>query len=91
MAKVGDRVFAVRNGDDNTIYLYGHGTFLGHKPRTVLGVEVPNPCIELDDDKGIIWGCECWWGPESRFKKFCDKKTVEVVPMPTEEERSTVK
>jgi hypothetical protein len=32
MAQVGDRVVALRNADDTTVFLYGRGTYLGHLP-----------------------------------------------------------
>lgn len=26
-----------------------------------------NPCLELDNGK-LVFGCECWWGPEEQVK-----------------------
>jgi len=28
-----------------------------------------NPKIILDDGE-VVWGAECWWGPESAYKAF---------------------
>jgi hypothetical protein len=32
----------------------------------------PNPRIKLDSGK-IVWGCECWWGPEDQVKAELEK------------------
>lgn len=37
-----------------------------------------NPKIELDNGQ-IVWGYQCWWGPESELAKFTRK--VKVVPL----------
>jgi hypothetical protein len=31
-----------------------------------------NPTIELDSGK-IVFGCECWWGPEDEIRKIVEK------------------
>jgi len=28
----------------------------------------PNPRIRLDSGE-IVWGCECWWGPEEEMRR----------------------
>lgn len=28
-----------------------------------------NPKIVLDDGE-VVWGCECWWGPEAGYAAF---------------------
>lgn len=28
-----------------------------------------NPKIVLDDGE-VVWGCECWWGPEAGYAQF---------------------
>ncbi len=33
-----------------------------------------NPKIVLDDGQ-IVWGAECWWGPESAYAKFRGERT----------------
>lgn len=45
-----------------------------------------NPRLDLDGG-GTVWGCECWWMPETEFDKFAGSRTVVVVPEP---DRSTV-
>lgn len=83
----GTRVYAMRNGDDHHVYLFGFGTYEGDFTppgwaRTGLGeVKYENPRIRLDDGK-TVWGFECWWGPESEWPTLVEKyapRTVVVV------------
>lgn len=30
-----------------------------------------NPRITLDDGR-VVWGCQCWWGPEEAVRKRID-------------------
>ena len=91
-AKVGERVYAIRNSDEETIYAYGPGVYAGlQKPpvgtRTCFGVidedwpeTYVNPRIDLDNG-GVVWGCQCWWGPEDEVSRsFGDRKVVIVPP-----------
>jgi hypothetical protein len=32
----------------------------------------PNPRIRLDSGS-VVWGCECWWGPEDQIKGELEK------------------
>jgi len=32
-------------------------------------VRPTNPKIVLDDGE-VVWGCECWWGPETGYATF---------------------
>lgn len=32
-------------------------------------VRPSNPKIILDDGE-VVWGCECWWGPEAGYASF---------------------
>lgn len=67
--------------DDAGARIYGHGVYVGNKPCPRLGGR-PNPCIELDDGKGIVWGCECWWGPVDQVAAKIGTLLVTVVPLP---------
>jgi hypothetical protein len=71
MTMIGERVLAVRDGDNENLYVYGEGIYVGdlQPPKgtpTPLG-EVDdsfppnwtNPCIRLDSGH-IVWGCQCW-------------------------------
>jgi len=44
----------------------------------VLGGEVMNPRIRLDNGD-VVWGCECWWGPEDAVKRTLEDYEVEMV------------
>jgi len=54
--------------------------------------EVPdylkNPKIVLDNGK-VVWGCECWWGPEEQIKKRLEMYS-EVVVVDIDAERAKV-
>lgn len=50
--------------------MLGWGVYEGdHVPETgpLALVGVRNPRIRLDSGK-VVWGYECWWGPEAGFK-----------------------
>ncbi len=86
------RVIALRNADKETLkaYVYGEGLFIGHR-RPPNGTATPfgpmdegfpsdfkNPCIMLDGG-GIVWGCQCWWGPVGVMKEKFTDYSVEMV------------
>ena len=85
-ANIGDRVGAVCEADDETVYFFGYGTYNGEQVIDqslgvrFLGMTPPegheNHEIILDNgDK--IYGCECWWMSEERMKSFIgDRKVV---------------
>jgi len=85
--KVGMRVFAIRNSEAGRVYLYGFGTYEGDEApdkeaQGVKGLSAlcggKNPKILLDNGK-VVWGCECWWGPEEKFyEKFANAQIIEV-------------
>jgi hypothetical protein len=83
-SKVGDRVVAISHTDDDKMcHIYGCGVYEGDyiMPTVKNGGPVgviadmarklghKNPRIKLDDGN-IVWGCECWWGPESVLDKI---------------------
>lgn len=74
----GTRVGAIRNiGLNLKAYFFGWGVYQGNEPCPRLGGH-PNPKIQLDNGK-VVWGCECWWGPEERIKRELDGLTIEIV------------
>lgn len=79
MAKyqVGDRVGAISHEEEGVSYLFGYGVYEGDKLHPGLGFN--NPCIKLDSG-ALVWGCECWWGPEAEIKAHVAnfEKTVEI-------------
>ncbi len=70
---VGTRVGAWLKADHATVHLLGYGVYDGTF-ETIVTME-PNPRITLDNGK-IVWGYECWWGPEERMKKSISNRTV---------------
>ena len=88
--KIGERVGAISHADDDNVYFFGYGTYQGEEvpPPEVkfMGMTMrnANPKIVLDNGK-VVWGCECWWGPEERINRqleFGDdnkKKTIVLV------------
>lgn len=78
--KVGERMFALRDADETTVNLYGFGVYDGDQPCPLLGGS-PNPRITLDSGD-VVWGCQCWWGPETKFQAEFGKLAVVNVPVP---------
>jgi hypothetical protein len=75
MMEAGARVGALLNATDTEINFLGFGVYEGDfaLDDTAVGWMVPalkasgrtNPRIRLDSGK-VVWGCECWWGPEEK-------------------------
>lgn len=81
--KAGGRVGAICSGNDTSVRLYGYGVYDGDEipPKDVnpwLNFGRPNPKITLDGGK-VIWGCECWWGPEEKIKQSIGDRQVIMV------------
>jgi hypothetical protein len=98
MYEPGDRVGAISHGKDGTLYIFGYGVYDGDfVPETAAGwmgeacqeVGASNPRITLDSGK-VVWGCECWWGSESRVREYCEK-FKKVVEIDIEEARARLK
>lgn len=69
--KKGMRVGAICGTDEKTgaLHFFGYGVYLGKfTPPPNVGIPFPNPKIKLDCGD-VVWGCECWWGPEDEIKK----------------------
>jgi len=68
------RVVAIACVKDGAVYSFGAGTYVGDEvpPPEVIGpfgqVILPNPKIELDSGE-VVWGCECYWGPEKKMRE----------------------
>lgn len=84
MVKPGERVFAVESSDATSVRLYGFGKYVGDE--TPPGFEeIPwykNPKILLDDGS-VVWGMQCWWGPEHRYPEVRGTK-IETRVQPTQ-------
>lgn len=76
MIRVGDRVGAIASREDGFVRFFGYGVYRG---MFVPGPEARgfaeachkagrgNPKIELDNGE-VVWGGECWWGPEDQIR-----------------------
>lgn len=73
MSKIGDRVGAICGGKDGVVEFYGYGVYEGDFDFPVFGDDdlFPNPRIKLDNG-GYVFGCQCWWGDESKIKEVMD-------------------
>lgn len=78
------RVFAALDADDSRVRLLGFGNYVGDEVPTgavgrlaqiAIRMNRPNPKIVLDSGK-VVWGCECWWGDESRWPEFLKGRAV---------------
>lgn len=67
--QINSRVGAMLYADDKQVCLLGYGVYEGdHVPPAEVNtlfaeLNIPNPRITLDDGR-VVWGCQCWWGPE---------------------------
>ena len=79
----GVRTFAVHSATKDEVKLYGVGVYVGDEMpplevdagRLAAGLGWPNPKIVLDSGD-VVWGCECWWGPESKLEQFIGGRAV---------------
>jgi hypothetical protein len=73
------RVGAILSSDeDGTVHFLGFGNYVGDEVPPDEGgssmtgmlneMSWTNPKIVLDNGD-VVWGCECWWGPEEQVKK----------------------
>lgn len=93
--KIGDRVGCFLSVVRPRGLLLGYGTYVGDEvpPNEGLssltgylaGRRMANPKIVLDSGE-IVWGCECWWGPEEEIKAEC-ATLEEVVEISMEDAR----
>lgn len=74
--KKGDRVIAISHSEDDKLFIFGAGVYVGDEIPPELGI--PNPKIELDNGQ-VVFGYECWWGSEKEIKKkYADFEFVEI-------------
>lgn len=76
----GDRVGAILSSKNGVVKFIGYGKYVGDTiPKEAVGFmamalkesKTVNPKIELDSGK-VVYGCECWWGSESKVKEILD-------------------
>ncbi len=93
--EIGTRVGAIASANKDEVHLFGYGVYEGdhEPPPNVMGPfgymkGLTNPKILLDSGE-VVWGCECWWGPEDQVKaSIGDRKVVVITP---EEYRASAK
>lgn len=84
MNKVGDRIGAILSANKSTVYLLGYGTYEGRE--MISDFPIPNPKLLLDDGT-VVWGYQCWWGPEEIVKQSIgDRKVVPAKIEPTKDD-----
>ena len=77
MIGINERVGAILGAQEGTVEFLGYGTYVGDfvpieaaggMGEVLLKSDIPNPKIVLDSGK-VVYGCECWLGPEESVKK----------------------
>src|SRR5690349_638265 len=83
-ANPGERVGALVGSDPNTkvVQVFGYGVYEGdfvpeHRGEKSLATwsheaGIPNPRIRLDSGE-VVYGAECWWGPEDDIRKRVER------------------
>lgn len=89
----GTRVGAIESASDDEVRFFGYGVYEGEFPPDLgtstlhgpvdeeMQKSYRNPRIRLDSGK-VVWGCECWWGPEDEIRSMIGKRRVVPAPMP---------
>lgn len=89
MAKAPYRVGAVLSSNEEHINFLGWGEYVGDEvppadtdPESFLQMlhdnGIPNPKIVLDNGS-VVWGCQCWWGPEQKMLEWIDSRKLVIV------------
>jgi len=85
----GIRVGAIRDSDSKNVNLFGYGVYLGDEvPPNYVSPFGKNPKIQLDDGQ-IVWGYQCWWGPEDKIRQHIGDRHVTLVPVVARQEETT--
>ena len=81
MRIIGSRVGAIAGKNEDKVDFFGFGVYEGdfkieNDDVYMMGIQmssldVENPKIKLDNGD-IVYGCECWWGPEDQIKQVLD-------------------
>ena len=80
----GIRVGAIQDADDKNVNLFGYGVYDGDLPCE-LSIGETNPRISLDNGE-VVWGCQCWWGPEEKIRALIGERHVTIVPVVVRQE-----
>ena len=80
--QIGERVGAIISASPDRVRMFGYGTYQGEEipPSEIIGpfgpMKIPNPKILLDSGE-VVWGCECWWGPEVKIQEAVGNRPVQ--------------
>lgn len=83
----GTRIGAIYSGSKGRVLFLGYGTYEGDEVPEGAGgfmgeamaeAGITNPKLLLDNGD-VVWGCECWWGPEEVVKKQMEGAVIEEV------------
>ena len=88
MSRVGERVGAIHTTSADEVQLFGFGVYAGREvpceeaagwlADMAREMGHDNPKIVLDSGK-VVYGCECWFGPEAEVREMIgDRRVVEV-------------
>lgn len=85
---IGDRVGAICGIDkEGKLEVFGYGVYQGSSTTDgPLGEALPNPKILLDSGE-VVYGSECWWGPEDKVKAKIEGYQPNVVQITVKEYR----
>ena len=92
MPKAPYRVGAILSSNKEEVHFLGYGEYVGDEvpPADTADPEsfqqllhensIANPKIVLDNGN-VVWGCQCWWGPEEKVKTNISdgRKIIEAV------------
>ena len=87
MYEPGIRVEAIVSANVLEVKLFGYGVYQGDEipPLGIIGpfgemnqFGIRNPKIQLDSGE-VVWGCECWWGPEDKVKTIIGTRTIKLI------------
>jgi len=76
--QVNERIGAILSTGENVVTFLGYGVYVGDSiPDDAVGgmaemareLGTKNPRLEMDDGS-VVYGCECWWGPEEEMKAY---------------------
>ena len=77
MSQIGDRIGALLSATRDEVQLLGYGVYAGEAipdaaaggmAELVRSAGMTNPKLVLDNGQ-VVWGCECWWGPEAEVRQ----------------------
>ena len=80
--KPGTRVCAILKMDNETVLLFGYGTYTGDEvpPKEAIGFNIGIPCPKIALDNGkTVYGCECWWSTQERVENMIGARTIVMV------------